>query len=203
MDQTRQLNELGHCLAGVFQNRQQALENPAQFVHLRLWICPVVLFREDSHTFFMEQASASFTQPPYRQRLLRIRWLGDHLTAEYYALKQPQSFQGAAQATERLANLAESDLQPLIGSRLRVTSHACTNTTRFEARQLPGEWCQFTIEGRVKYVELGFDAIAPTARQEPAAFLMYDKGIDPENGKAIWGALQGPFQLEKIEALSI
>ncbi|MGF1523925.1 MAG: CpcT/CpeT family chromophore lyase [Leptolyngbyaceae cyanobacterium] len=203
MDRTRQLNQLGQHLAGVFQNRQQALENPAQYVHLRLWICPVALFTEDSHTFFMEQASAAFAQPPYRQRLLRVRYLSESLTAEYYAFKKPQAFQGAAQATEKLTHLTEADLQSLSGSRLQITSHVCSDAKIFKARQNPGELCQFTIDGQTKYVELGFDVVVPTrANQKPARFLMYDKGINRKDGKPIWGALQGPFQLEKINDLS-
>ncbi|MBE7379855.1 MAG: chromophore lyase CpcT/CpeT [Leptolyngbya sp. SIO1E4] len=207
MDHVTQLNQLGQCLAGVFQNRQQALAAPAWFVHLRLWSCPVALFTEDSFTFFIEQASAAFTQPPYRQRLLRVRWsqaafTGD-LTAEYYALKQPQAFQGAAQAPERLQALTPDDLQPLTGSRLQVTPQLRSAATCFEARHYPGERCQFAIDGEIKYVELAFDAISPVANsQEQAAFLMYDKGMDPDTGKATWGALRGPFELQKVEDLS-
>ena len=203
MDHATRLDQLGKCLAGVFQNRQQALADPAWFVHLRLWIYPIALFAEDSHTFFLEQASAAFAQPPYRQRLLRIRWLADNLTAEYYALKQPIKFQGAAQAPERLTVLSKSDLQPLVGSCLQVTSHLKPSSICFEARHYPGEHCQFIIDGQTKYVQLAFYAVAPEPGSlEKSTFLMADKGIDPNTGKATWGALNGPFRLEKVEDLS-
>lgn len=204
MDRTAQISQLGECLAGVFQNRQQALAEPAQFVHLRLWIYPVPLFQADSFTFFLEQASAAISQPPYRQRVLRVRWLEDTLTAEYYALKQPHAFQGAAQSSATLQKLEISDLQPLSGSRLRVSPRQRGDMVCFEARHYPGEYCQFSVEGKKRYVQLGFDALAPTSSTpNSAAFWMYDKGIEPQTGKATWGALYGPFQLQKVEELGL
>lgn len=212
MEHVTQLKQLGHCLAGVFQNREQALAEPAWFVHLRLWSYPVTLFTEDSFTFFIEQASAAFAQLPYRQRILRVRLLNTNstelllssdLTAEYYALKQPQAYQGATQSPERLKAITEDDLQPLSGSQLQVTSYQQQSVIRYEARQRPGERCQFIVNGEVKNVELAFDAFAPAIdSQEGATFLMYDKGIEPETGKVTWGAINGPFRLKKVEDFS-
>lgn len=203
MDSASPLATLGQCLAGVFQNREQALAEPAWFVHLRLWSYPVPLFQEDSVTFFLEQASAAFPQPPYRQRVLRLRSLADKLEAEYYALKQPSIFQGAAQTPDRLRALTEADVLPLVNSRLQVSWHPKKTPPRFEARQYPGQRCQFSVNGETKVVDLGFDAIVPFPEsKELAAFWMYDKGIDPDTGRGIWGALQGPFRLQKTQDFS-
>ncbi|MEO1093739.1 MAG: chromophore lyase CpcT/CpeT [Cyanobacteria bacterium J06638_28] len=202
VDSSTQLRQFAQCLAGVFQNRQQALAEPTWFVHLRLWSCPVPLF-EDSFTFFIEQASAAYAQPPYRQRVLRVRAQSGQLTAAYYALKDPQQFQGAAQAPAKLQALSKEDLQTLVGSCLTVQPTTNAGATCYAARQHPDERCQFTIEGSTKYVELGFDAVCKQVNSSsPDAFRMYDKGIDPITGKAIWGALHGPFQLQKVEDFS-
>lgn len=196
MDSSLSLEPLSRHLAGIFQNRQQALAEPAWFVHIRLWIHPIALFSEDSFTFFLEQASAAYPQPPYRQRILRLRLSSELPTAEYYALKQPQAYQGAAQAPERLKSLAETDLQSLTDSSLIVSYHQQPQATRYEARLPTGKLCQFTVEGETKYVELAFDIVCKAGE---TTFLMYDKGIDPETSKATWGALNGPFRLQKIE----
>lgn len=194
---------LCRSLAGTFQNRDQALADPAWYVHLRLWCYPTRLFRPDSVTFFIEQASATFPQAPYRQRLLRIRPEPSGLTAEYYALKQPLAWQGATQAPERLLKLQPEDVQELRNSCLPIQIVSEAQATRFVARQKPGERCQFTIDGELKLVELAFDAIAPPAHsQTPAAFWMYDKGIDALTEKPTWGAKQGPFQLIKGQDFS-
>jgi len=195
--------QMSRCLAGVFQNRDQAWADPAWFVHLRLWICPTSLFAEDSVTFFLEQASAAFTQPPYRQRILRLRSQADELTAEYYALTDPQAFQGAGQTPEKLQTLHSTHLIPLTGSRLSVKVESEVGATRFIARQYPGERCQFRVDDEVKSVELAFDAIVPSeASQQQVAFWMYDKGIDPLTNKPTWGATNGPFKLIKVQDLS-
>ncbi len=195
---TESLRQLATCLAGVFQNQAQALAAPAWFVHIRLWIHPVPVFATDSCAFFLEQASAAYPQPPYRQRLLRLQESATGLTAEYYALQQPLAFQGATQSPERLRSLTVNDLQPLTGSRLRVTPTPEGGGTRFQARQAPGERCLFQMDGNPKAVELGFDAIAmPQGDVTDNAFWMYDKGIDLTTGQATWGALNGPFKLIK------
>jgi hypothetical protein len=200
MNSAENLDRLCHCLAGVFQNRDQALADPAWFVHFKLWMHPIPLFAADSTTFFLEQASAAYPQPPYRQRVLRVRLLAGELTAEYYALKDPLAFQGSTQQPERLQALTPDQVRSLSGSRLRVKAIMQPEAIRFEARQTPGERCQFTVDGEEKWVELAFDAIAPSSSNAGvAAFWMHDKGIEPQTGKATWGATNGPFKLVKIE----
>jgi uncharacterized protein YchJ len=194
---------LGQTLAGEFTNRAQALAEPTWYVHLRIWMRPVPLFSADSWVLFIEQASAAFAQPPYRQRVLRLRHQAGNLTAQYYALKSPSQFQGAAQNAQQLQQMQESDLLELAGSTLWVTIQETPEAVRFEARHQGEELCQFTIADETKWVQLGFDAIAPSPRMvQPAQFWMYDKGIDPETGKALWGALSGPFQLVKNQNYS-
>lgn len=195
--------QLTQTLAGTFQNRDQALADPAWYVHLRLWCRPTSLFADDSVTFLLEQASAAFEQAPYRQRVLRVRDDRGQLTAEYYALKNPLAWQGATQVAERLQALQPEDLQPLVNSRLFITMTSGGGVTRFEARQHPGEYCQFAVNGETKLVELAFDAIAPHAdSSSSAAFWMYDKGIDAVTNKPTWGALHGPFRLIKTHDYS-
>lgn len=43
-----QLTTLASYLAGEFSNQAQAIEQPAWYVSLRLWIRPVPIFSEDS-----------------------------------------------------------------------------------------------------------------------------------------------------------
>jgi hypothetical protein len=33
----------------------------------------------------------------------------------------------------------------------------------------------------------------------PEQFWSYDKGIDPQTGRALWGAILGPYQFAKID----
>lgn len=52
MNFSPQLTALATYLAGEFSNQPQAIEQPAWYVNLRLWIRPVPIFSEDSITLF-------------------------------------------------------------------------------------------------------------------------------------------------------
>jgi hypothetical protein len=60
----------------------------------------------------------------------------------------------------------------------------------FSAASATGTPCNFSYQGNNYQVSLGFDAT-------PEEFRSYDKGIDPTTGKAMWGALLGPFRFTK------
>jgi hypothetical protein len=64
------------------------------------------------------------------------------------------------------------------------------NRDRFTATA-PLEKCYFTYNGNTIQVFLGFEAT-------PEEFLSYDKGVDPNTGKANWGAIAGPYRFRKI-----
>ena len=49
-----ELIALARYMAGEFDNREQAIADPAWYVHLHLWQRPVPLFLEDSFTLFAE-----------------------------------------------------------------------------------------------------------------------------------------------------
>ena len=36
----------------------------------------------------------------------------------------------------------------------------------------------------------------------PEQFWSYDKGIDPQTGRALWGAILGPYQFAKVADFS-
>lgn len=86
---------LARYLAGEFDNQEQAIAEPAWFVHLRLWQRPVLLFAEDSLTLFAEQANVLGLDRPYRQRLMRLQEGGNSdalLQVQYYMPKHPDLY---------------------------------------------------------------------------------------------------------------
>jgi hypothetical protein len=199
---TAALLPLAKCLAGTFNNIPQALTEPAWYVQFRLWIRPVPqLSTPTAITFFLEQASTAYKQPPYRQRLLQLQGEGEQLWATYSALTDPQAWQGAAVNLERLGQLTVDDAVALQGSQLLVQPAITLGPVAFSARHRPGERCEFTIGGQVKQVELKFDAIA-AAGGTPDQFWLGDRGYDPAADKYTWGALNGPFHLQKEQDFS-
>jgi hypothetical protein len=188
MSDSKALMTLVQWLAGEFDNRQQAFEQPAWFVHLRLWQRPLRQRVQGNLALFAEQANALYLNQPYRQRVIVFSEEGDRLQAEYLALKHPDQFRGAGANADLLDKLEASDLKPLSGCVLTITQQG----HEFKAQPLPETRCCFEYEGKTRQVVLGFDVSSNS-------FASYDRGVDPETGQALWGALMGPYEFSKCE----
>jgi hypothetical protein len=194
MSLSQDLQTLGEYLAGEFDNQVQATAEPIWYVHLRLWQRPVNLFAEDSITLFAEQANVINLDHPYRQRIIRLFPGGDsktQLQVQYYIPKEPDALKGAGLNPALLNTLTHDQLEFLPGCSLKVSQQTLgDNNYQFTASQPPNTCCRFTYLGNSIQVALGFEA---TAKE----FYSYDKGIDPQTGKATWGAILGPYRYAK------
>lgn len=194
-----ELIALATYLAGEFDNQAQASAEPVWYVHLRLWQRPVPIFLEDSLTLFIEQASVVNLDKPYRQRIARLRAkpsAPSELQVEYYMFKDPNAFRGAGSNPELLRQIKASDIELLPGCTLDVSQQLLTPSTyKFSAVLPASSRCCFTYQGEIRQVFLGFEAT-------PAELLSYDKGIEPATGKALWGAVLGPFRFAKCQDFS-
>ncbi len=187
------VSTLARDLCGEFDNRDQAIADPIWFVHLRAWHRPVNLFTEDSFTVFAEQANVMQLDRAYRQRLLRIQAEDSPqfpLKVQYYRFKDPSAFQGAGQNPDLLENLSEHQIELLPGCILQVTHEQLLQGDRFKALPPTDACCCFPYQGETRQVSLGFEV-------SPGKFFSYDKGIDPDTGKAIWGAILGAYDFTK------
>ncbi|MEM6449498.1 MAG: chromophore lyase CpcT/CpeT [Cyanobacteria bacterium P01_D01_bin.105] len=190
------LDTLTTYLAGKFENGAQATESPVWFVHLRLWqrLVPA-LTSETTRTFFIEQASVVGQKPPYRQRIFQIKEKDNQLRGQYFALSQPSEFMGAGTDFQRLNALTASDLVSLPNSESHIQYQLKGNGYQFQSALPNGKLCSFGYNGQRRYVSLGFDI-----EQKPdgtTELLTYDKGVDPDTGQGLWGALMGPFRMIK------
>lgn len=182
---------LARYMAGEFDNREQAIADPAWYVHLRFWQRPVPLFCEDSLTLFAEQANVINPDQPYRQRIIRLMQTNNveaPLQAQYYAFKNPTAATGAGLKPEFLKALTLDHLEYLPGCLLKVTQQPERGS--IVANPMPGSQCFFSYQGGKSQVQLGFTARSNT-------FESYDKGIDIETQKATWGAVMGPYRYTK------
>lgn len=193
---TSDLLTLAQYLSGIFENRTQAMAEPAWYVSLRLWQRPIRLFAADetgeSLTLFAEQANVIQLDRPYRQRLLHLQRSPASLQVQYYGFLDPASVKGAGENPALLDSLTPDQVQLLPGCILQVSTRSHPTGTQFIASAPPDACCRFTYEGKVGQVALGFEI-------NPDDYLTYDKGIDPETGKALWGALMGPYRYQKTQ----
>lgn len=191
---------LAYYLAGEFHNRDQAIAEPVWYVPLKLWHRPTQFFRTDSLTLFAEQANVDTPDNPYRQRLLRLQYSPqqpDSLCGQYYAFHNPQAVKGAGQNPALLEKLTLDDLELLPGCTLDIQPQgSLAHPTGFIATPPPQAQCFFSYESKIRQVILGFEAY-------PTHFLSYDRGIDPETGQLLWGAMMGPYRYTKVQAYPI
>jgi CpeT/CpcT family (DUF1001) len=193
-----QLLALAEYLAGEFNNRLQALDDPVWYVNLCLWQVPVSLFPQDSITIFAEQANAVKLDQPYRQRIMRISETGDSqipLQVQYYMFKDPGIFAGGGSNPNLLKHITPEHLELLAGCVLNVSVQEIgVNRYQFYATPQSNACCTFTYLGNIVQVSLGFEV----TQQE---LKTYDKGIDPVTGSATWGAILGPYHYIKYKQL--
>lgn len=181
------LKQLAQYLVGEFSNRQQAIAEPAWYVHLHLWQVPIPEKILEGYGIFAEQANVLDLSKPYRQRVMQLYKAQDSLWVQYYALTQPNLWRGAGADTRRLEQLTRKDLQFLEGCRLRVQWEE-----GYFRGELPADCqCFFDYNGERRQVHLGFK----TNGQE---LFSYDKGIDPETGAGIWGAIAGAYHFQRV-----
>lgn len=184
------ITTLADYLLGEFDNREQAIAAPVWYVHLRLWHRPVSLFTQDSITVFAEQANVLQLEQPYRQRLLRIQAQESDsqfpLTVQYYKFNDFAAVRGAGQNPDLLQEITEEQIERLPGCFLQVAHQH----DRFIATPLADTRCCFSYQGETIQVSLGFEV-------NSQQFLSYDKGIEPDTGKALWGAMMGAYEFTK------
>jgi hypothetical protein len=183
---SRNLTVLAQLIAGEFDNKPQAMEQPAWFVHLRLWYRPLPMRIEGNLALFAEQANALMRDRPYRQRVAVLSESSGSLQVQYLAFKQPEKFLGAGANPSLLEALRLEDLVTLPGCVLTVTEQA----GKFKAEPEPEAKCYFQYDGATRQVILGFEV-------SPGKFWSYDRGVDPETGKGLWGALMGAYEFQK------
>jgi hypothetical protein len=194
MNFSPKLVALANYMAGEFDNRSQAIADPAWYVHLHLWQKPVSLFTSDSITLFAEQANIVKLDQPYRPRLMRLQERQDAdepLQVQYYIPEYPAAVGGAGANPALLESFTVEQFELLPGCLLLVkVQQLDANSYHFTAAPPPGEKCCFNYGENTIQVSLGFEAT-----QEE--FLSYDKGIDPTTGKALWGAILGAYRFRK------
>jgi CpeT/CpcT family (DUF1001) len=180
-------NLLAEYLIGEFDNTEQSKEDPTWYVPLRLWHRLLPFQIQGKWAIFAEQANVLSLDRPYRQRILVLEpQIDGALAVQYWAFKNPTQFRGAGANPDLLDHALESELELLPGCWLDVTQVG----DKFKAEPRPGDRCCFDYDGKQRQVVLGFEVTQ-------SRFFSYDRGVDPETGQSLWGALMGPYQHQK------
>jgi CpeT/CpcT family (DUF1001) len=184
------LVQLGDWLSGVYDNREQAIDAPVWYVHLRAWWRIVPLFESDSVVLFGEQANILQVGSPYRQRLLRLCEREGKLCGAFYSFIEPGLVLGAGGDEAIAARVLSAEIVALETGVLNIQQVG----DRFSLTPRQGEVCAFRFpergEEKVGRVELGLEV-------RLKGYDSYDKGLNLETGQPIWGAIMGPYRFTK------
>lgn len=180
------IQTLAQWMVGEFNNRKQAIDDPVWYVHLKLWHRPVSCHIGDQ-CIFAEQANVLQMDQPYRQRLLVLtQETEQRIRGQYWAFKNPQKYKAAGVQPDLLESVTAQDLIELPGCKLDIEF----NENQYIAQPNPNLKCCFDYAGKTRQVVIGFEV-------QSHRFTSYDRGVDPETGQSLWGALMGPYQFDK------
>lgn len=184
---SKELSTLASWMAGEFSNREQALDQSVWFVNLVWWQRPIPFNVLGSIAIFAEQANALILDRPYRQRILQFVENDGKIQVKYWGFKDPAAWSGAGRDRDRLNQITINDIEPLAGCLLDVSFA----NGRYKAEMPKDAKCCFQYLNESRQVVLGFEVSADE-------FWSGDRGVEPETGTAIWGAIMDFYKFKKI-----
>lgn len=191
MNISSQLLQLASWMSGEFSNREQSLEQPVWFVNLVWWQRPIPSQVLGSPAIFAEQANALILDRPYRQRILQFVENDGKIQVKYWGFKDPVAWTGAGRDRDRLNQITINDIETLAGCLLDISFA----NGRYKAEMPKDAKCCFQYLNESRQVFLGFEVSADE-------FWSGDRGVEPETGTAIWGAIMDFYKFKKIHDFS-
>jgi len=191
MNSSSQLLQLASWMSGEYSNREQSLDQPVWFVNLVWWQRPIPFNVLGSIAIFAEQANALILDRPYRQRILQFVENDGKIQVKYWGFKDPVAWTGAGRDRDRLNQININDIEPLAGCLLDISFV----NGRYKAEMSKDAKCCFQYLNESRQVVLGFEVSADE-------FWSGDRGVEPETGTAIWGAIMDFYKFKKINDFS-
>lgn len=193
------LDRLVRWMSGSFTSVAQASRDP-DFRVIELHMTPIWTDRTDGRWLYVEQATATARDKPYRQRVYRVVAVDEATSGTTSGAAQPRRFRsdvfefagdplryaGAWQDVGRLGHLVPADL---------ILRDGCSITMRREDNAFVGG-----TEGRGCPSSLrGASYATSEVRITEGLLVSWDRGWDA-NGKQAWGAVKGGYEFVRVAA---
>ncbi|MBC7447480.1 MAG: chromophore lyase CpcT/CpeT [Hymenobacteraceae bacterium] len=185
-----QIRQLGKMLEGNYNSAEQAAADKEYF-DIRLHIRRMWTDRPESEGlyYYVEQATSSAQQRPYRQRVyhLRARKEDGNIESVVYELASPIRFAGQWKEAKPLAMLTPDSL---------ITRQGCSVIMRKSGKRefrgaTVGQDCLSSLRG-AKYAQTDVTIT-------PKQLISWDRGFDDKGGQ-VWGAKFGGYIFKKESA---
>jgi hypothetical protein len=186
----RELIRLAGWMTGSFSSAAQA-ERDREYFDIRLEMVEIWPDRDDAAVWlYVEQATATSIERPYRQRVYRLTRTGENeFTSAVFELPgDPLAFGGWHQTPDLFnETLGPGDLTEMTGCAVLLTFDA-------DAQAYVGATAIGTCESTLR----GADYVVSEVTVLPDRLLTWDRGFD-EAGQQVWGAVSGGYEFARIE----
>ncbi|MGB7429262.1 MAG: chromophore lyase CpcT/CpeT [Microcoleaceae cyanobacterium] len=179
---------LSHWLAGEFSNQKQAIKNPKEYPHIRVFFRPLPFDFFSGIGFYSEQVYDYDLWSPYRQGIHRVIEQQNQVYIENYSLKDSILYAGAGREREILNTITPGCIE---------RRYHCSMVFKPE-----GDLFRGGVEGQNCMIEkLGHQTyLVSQVELTQTTFSSLDKGLDINTHEQIWGTRTGPLKFEKCHS---
>jgi CpeT protein len=179
------VQDLIDLMVGSFSSGAQAAEDEA-FFHIVLHQSRIWPDRSDGIWLYVEQAAADSQDEPYRQRIYRVRHVGEDLFASsVFTFPNPADHVGAWKLDDALAALSPADLTLRSGCTIYLRP---SDDGGFAGSTL-GRLCTSELRGATwASSEVVLDADGLTS---------WDRGWN-DAGQQVWGARKAGYRFDRV-----
>lgn len=181
---------LANCLAGDFSNKKQALDNPKEFAHIRVFFRPLPFEFFGGIGFYSEQTYDYDLWTPYRQGIHRFVSTPNQVIVENYSLKDAYLYAGSGHNQDILNTIKPDFIE---------RRYNCSMVFRKEENIFRGE-----VEGKSCFINRNGQQTYLISEVEltETTFVSWDRGMDIETNQQVWGSTHGPLRFEKKESFA-
>lgn len=182
---------LAQWMAGDFSNQKQALRQPREFSHIRVFFRPLPFNFFNGIGFYSEQMYDYDLWSPYRQGIHRFVDKTDHIYIENYALQNAPIYAGAARESSILKTITPE----VIERRTHCSMIFRRQDQAFQGRVEPGNQCLIERNGCQTYLVSEVDV-------SEDRWSSWDRGLSCETHEPVWGGEHGPMHFERWQSFA-
>ena len=180
------LYELARLMSGDFSNRQQSDADPKNYAHIRIFFRPLPWDFFGGVGFYSEQVYDYDLWTPYRQGVHRLVERDRDVYIENYSLRDAENYAGAGHNRDILLTIPSDCIE---------RRHNCSMVfvkegELFRGSVEPGNKCLIHRKGVDTY-------LISTVELTETTWISWDRGMDLENHRQVWGSAVGPLKFTK------
>lgn len=187
-EETQLMYALACTMAGGFSNQKQAMADPMNYAHIRVFFRPLPLEFFGGLGFYSEQVYDHDLWLPYRQGIHRFVPQGNEVYIENYSLNNALTYAGAGRNLDILRSIKPE----LIERRCNCSMVFKQVGDAFQGR-VEGKCCVIEKRGKKTY-------LVSDAEFTETSFTGFDRGLDVETDEQVWGSAHGPLKFEKVDS---